>query len=1346
MNLRPFLPLMATQVLLSLTAADAAEPPSSLSIEVNRPVAQVSPLHHGLMTEEINHSYDGGLYAELVQNRAFLDNEKNPDHWFPLQGAGASVAMEIDKTQFLTSALPNSLKVEVSSASLQTPAGVANEGYWGIPVKPQTRYRASFYAKAAPGFTGPLTISLQSSDGKTIYARHVVNRLSTDWKQFQFTLETGKVAPTSAAKLAITATRPGKFWLNLVSLFPPTWKNRTNGLRPDLMQMMIDLKPKFLRFPGGNYLEGNTIAERFNWKKTLGPLSQRPGHQAPWGYRSTDGMGLMEFLLWAEDVGAQPLLGVYAGYSLRGDYIKPGPDLLPYIQEALDEIEYVMGPTSSPWGAKRARDGHPRPFPLRYVEIGNEDFFDKSGSYDARFAQFYDAIKAKYPQLKLISSVGFEQPREKRVQSRLPDVVDEHYYRSTAEFLRMEPNHYERYQRIAPEIFVGEWAAFEDVVPWSAASNALPPTPSMKAALGDAAFMASMERNSDLVKMQCYAPLLVNVNPGGRQWRPNLIGYDALRAFGSPSYYAIRMFSNNLGDTILRPDLKGTQFPVSVTLDKSSSTLFLKMVNPKPEAQQLQVHLAGTRAVEPLATSTVLASDPSATNSLALPTAVLPVTRQVNGIGPDFPWILPPNSITVLKFKVKSLPALATSPMPNLTPQATAPNAPTPISAQSTLPTVSAANNVAPVSSQANPAPLKDAFKGKFLIGTALSNEVIQNRLERETVLAMRHFDAFTPENALKPDATQPREGEFDFTRGDRLVELAEKAGATPIGHTLVWHSQTPRWFFEGPGGQPLNRELALARLRNHIKTVVGHYKGRVKQWDVVNEALNDGPGLLRPSPWFRAIGEDYIAEAFRAAHEADPDAVLVYNDYNIELNYKRPKALELLKKLIAQKVPINAVGIQCHWRIDNPPLAEMETAIQEFSALGLKVMVTELDMGVLPTKYQGADISMREAMTPEQAAVVNPFTAGLPDDVAQKQAERYRQAFELFLRYKDAIGRVTLWGVEDGNSWLNNFPIRDRTEYALLFNRQGQAKPAFFAVQKLAAVTEPKAPAVVGVSDSIPPVPTIPDARPIAPRPINLEPGDKPAFPPAPVGFDALRQDIAHGTTALVEYPSTTVGVTRKMQVYTPPGYTPEKKYPVLYLLHGIGGDENEWKNNGAPAAILDNLYAANKLTPMIVVMPNGRAQKDDRPIGNVYAAAPAFENFEGDLLKDVIPFVEANYSVQTGAQNRALAGLSMGGGQSLNFGLAHLDTFAWVGGFSSAPNTRSPQQLLPDPDAAKKQLKLLWVSVGDRDGLFFISQRTHQYLAQHSVPHIWHVEPGGHDFGVWKQDLYNFSQLLFR
>ncbi|MGV3615746.1 MAG: endo-1,4-beta-xylanase [Fimbriimonas sp.] len=349
------------------------------------------------------------------------------------------------------------------------------------------------------------------------------------------------------------------------------------------------------------------------------------------------------------------------------------------------------------------------------------------------------------------------------------------------------------------------------------------------------------------------------------------------------------------------------------------------------------------------------------------------------------------------------------------------------------------------------PAPLKDAFRGKLAIGTAVSTGVLQGRDAATERLVRTHFSALTAENAMKPDALQPREGEFTFADADRLVAIGKASGARVVGHTLVWHSQTPRWFFEGKDGQPVTREVALDRLRTHIKTVVGRYRGRVKEWDVVNEAINDGPGVLRNTPWLRAIGEDYIAEAFRAAHEADPDAILIYNDYNIEQDYKRPKARELLKKLVDQKVPIHGVGIQAHWRMPNPPFAETEKAIQEFSALGLKVMFTELDLGVLPTRYQGADISRTEAMTPEQVAVMNPYTKGLPDEVAQQHAERLGEAMRLFLRHRNVVTRVTFWGVHDGSSWLNDFPVRGRTDYPLLFDRELKPKPAFFSVQRIA-------------------------------------------------------------------------------------------------------------------------------------------------------------------------------------------------------------------------------------------------------------------------------------------------------
>ena len=251
-----------------------------------------------------------------------------------------------------------------------------------------------------------------------------------------------------------------------------------------------------------------------------------------------------------------------------------------------------------------------------------------------------------------------------------------------------------------------------------------------------------------------------------------------------------------------------------------------------------------------------------------------------------------------------------------------------------------------------------------------------------------------------------------------------------------------------------------------------------------------------------------------------------------------------------------------------------------------------------------------------------------------------------------------------------------------------------------------------------------------------------------APRGFDSLRTDIAQGKIDTITYPSKTVGTDRRALIYTPPGFSKKNKYPVLYLLHGIGGDEKEWLNGGKPQVILDNLYADKKIEPMIVVMPNGRTMKDDRAGGNIFDSAKvqAFATFEKDLLLDLIPYIEKKYPVLTDRENRAIAGLSMGGGQSLNFGLGNLGKFAWVGGFSSAPNTKTPEELVPDPEAAKNKLKLLWISCGDNDGLIRFSQRTHDYLYEKNVPHIYYIEPGGHDFKVWKNGLFMFSQFLFK
>ena len=562
--------LVAAAPLRPLQAADSGR----LTVHVDRPGAKISPLMYGLMTEEINYSYDGGLYAELIQNRIFRDPpdtryrggrrrggaQGNPTaalepapipHWSVVSHGAARASIAKDTSDPVnTTALTTSLKLTIDAAENGGRAGVANDGYWGIPVRPNTSYHASFYAKTSERFAGPLTVSIESNDGSRVLASGTVRRLAPKWKKYSVTLTTGDVAPSKENRFVLSAARPGTVWFNLVSLFPPTYKNRRNGNRVDIMEKLAEMHPAFLRFPGGNYVEGGSWQDRFNWKETVGPLEQRPGHMSPWGYRSSDGLGLLEFLEWCEDLKMEPLLAVFAGHILGGgNTTVTGAALEPYVQEALEEIEYATGDTHTKWGAQRARDGHPRPFKLTYVEIGNEDNLSNGmRDYEERFDRFDKAIKAKYPHLQTISTVPTNQGGYRRTTK--PDLIDDHFYMSIPDALR-RAHMYDAYPRDT-KIFVGEWA-----------TRVGSPTPTHGAAVADAAFLTGLERNADLIRMSCYAPLFVNVNGtypqypggpsygGGMQWGTDLIGYDVLNSYGSPSYFAQRMFNRNRGDVVL---------------------------------------------------------------------------------------------------------------------------------------------------------------------------------------------------------------------------------------------------------------------------------------------------------------------------------------------------------------------------------------------------------------------------------------------------------------------------------------------------------------------------------------------------------------------------------------------------------------------------------------------------------------------------------------------------------------------------------------------------------------------------------------------------------------------------
>jgi endo-1,4-beta-xylanase len=359
----------------------------------------------------------------------------------------------------------------------------------------------------------------------------------------------------------------------------------------------------------------------------------------------------------------------------------------------------------------------------------------------------------------------------------------------------------------------------------------------------------------------------------------------------------------------------------------------------------------------------------------------------------------------------------------------------------------------ATTSSQTADAVLKDVFRGAFMIGAALNQNQFEERDTRGVAIVKAQFNTVTPENVLKWESIHLQPGVYAFDAADRYVRFGTDNGMFIIGHTLVWHSQTPRWVFEDAAGKPLGRDSLLARMRDHIFTVVGRYRGRIKGWDVVNEALAED-GTLRKSPWLNIIGEDFIAKAFEYAHEADPSAELYYNDYSMENPAKRAGGVALIRKLLAQGIPVKAVGLQGHQKMDWPSAAQEDSTIAAFAALGVRVNITELDIDLLPRAVQGsgADVSLNAGLQ----AALNPYPAGLPDSIQQALASRYADLFGVFLKNRDVIDRVTFWGVTDADSWLNAWPVRGRTSYPLLFDRAGGKKPAFDAVVRVAGRIPP--------------------------------------------------------------------------------------------------------------------------------------------------------------------------------------------------------------------------------------------------------------------------------------------------
>jgi alpha-N-arabinofuranosidase len=539
----------------------------TITVDASRPGHPIPSNMYGIFFEEISHAGDGGLYAELIQNRGFEDarlpvnttlengavvpartphfDTGRPSDWrmrwnvtsdtpawsLETRGGAKGSARLVD-VEPLTAATPHSLEVTVERLGEDDGrVAVVNEGYWGINVVAGDEYDLSLHARGGAAFQGPIEVALESADGVVLAKATAATNVASTWTRHAVRLRARGSDPK--ARLVISPRSTGRVWLDFVSLFPAkTWKNRPNGMRPDLAELIAALRPGFIRWPGGCFAEGISIDNRPLWKRSIGRLEDRPGTYSPWGYWSTDGFGYHEFLQFSEDLGADALFVVNAGVScsMRSGTFLDDEHLPALIQDALDAIEYAIGPPTSTWGAVRAKNGHPAPFSLKYIEIGNEQ---RGERYGERVARFYDAIKAKYPQVKIALSSWIAGVDHRIIDAAGPiDIVDEHAYKPLHWAIENFDS-FASYKRAGWGLYIGEFA-----------TNAGVGRGNLLAMLNDAAYMMSMEKNSDLVKMGSYAPLLENVND--RDWPVNMIHFDSSRSYARASYYANKLFAENL--------------------------------------------------------------------------------------------------------------------------------------------------------------------------------------------------------------------------------------------------------------------------------------------------------------------------------------------------------------------------------------------------------------------------------------------------------------------------------------------------------------------------------------------------------------------------------------------------------------------------------------------------------------------------------------------------------------------------------------------------------------------------------------------------------------------------------
>ena len=637
----------------------------TIEIQADRPGANINPAMWGVFFEDINFGADGGLYAELVKNRSF----EFPDHmmgWSRLSPSLARGELSIRDDHPFNTANPHYLRIE---SQAEAPFGVANEGFRGMGVRQGEAYDFSAQIRKANG-SPALRIELYGSDGTLLDSVRLTD-LPTEWTKKTAVLHPKDTDPR--ARLYLLLDGQGGLDFDMVSLFPQkTWKNRPGGLRADMVQMLADLKPGFMRFPGGCIVEGSDLSRRYQWKKTLGPVEERPLLINRWNYEflhrpapdyfQSFGLGFLEFFQLCEDIGAQPLPILNCGMACQfnSSELCPLDQLDPFIQDALDLVEFANASVASGWGAKRAALGHPAPFNLKMMGIGNEQW---GPEYIERYARFAKALKAKYPDLSLISAAG-PSPDDDRFKFLWPklrelkaDIIDEHCYATPDWFLK-NTHRYDNYDRNGPRVFMGEYAAQSDHTVSTKNRN------NLECAIAEAAYLTGLERNADVVRLASYAPLFAHVDAW--QWTPDLIWVNNLDVLATPNYYVQQLFSRNRGDQVLPTEIKPAtgsasgsahaplELFASATRDNAAGEIIVKVVNAANSASRVEIRLEGAASVGARAQAAVLSGpNASAVNSFDRPNNVAPLGSPIENASAHFSHTFPPHSLTVIRVPVK---------------------------------------------------------------------------------------------------------------------------------------------------------------------------------------------------------------------------------------------------------------------------------------------------------------------------------------------------------------------------------------------------------------------------------------------------------------------------------------------------------------------------------------------------------------------------------------------------------------------------------------------------------------------------------------------------------------------